>query len=131
MSDLSDPEISGDTVILPPGKSKEQYQNIKFSRITQGRKEFSIEAPYIQSQESADNLMGWLSSRVMKKRMAAGVEIFGMPILQLGDIVEIDYKNENNISELGENARFVVYYIDYSRSEGGPSMTAYVSEVVQ
>jgi len=67
----------------------------------------------------------------MKKRMAAGVEIFGMPILQLGDIVEIDYKNENNISELGENARFVVYYIDYSRSEGGPSMTAYVSEVVQ
>ena len=129
ISDLSDPDISGDVVILPPGKSKEEYQNIKFSRITQGRKEFSIEAPYIQSQDSADNLMSWLASRVMKKRLAAGVELFGMPILQLGDIVEIDYKNENSVNELGTDSRFVVYYIDYSRNAEGPSMTAYVSEV--
>lgn len=130
--DLSDPIISGETVILPPEKSVQEYQNIKFNRLTQGRKEFSIEAPYIQSQESADTLMSWLTSRVMKKRMSAGIQIFGMPILQLGDIVEVDYKNENNINELGEaGTRFVVYYIDYSRAKEGPSMTAYVSEVTE
>lgn len=131
IGNLSDPAIVGDTVILPPEKTIEKYQNIKFSRLTQGRKEFTIEAPYIQSQESADNLMQWLASRVMKNRMAAGVEIFGMPLLQLGDIVEVSYTNENGASELGTGSRFVVYYIDYNRNQEGPSMTAYISEVTE
>lgn len=132
VGNLADPNIVGDTVILPPEKSVEEYQNIKFSRLTQGRKEFTIEAPYIQSQESADNMMQWLTRRVMKNRMAAGIDIFGLPILQLGDIVEIDYTNENGINELGpQGTRFVVYYIDYSRNQSGPSMTAYVSEVAE
>jgi len=132
VGDLSDPIIVGDTVILPPEKSTEEYQNIKFSRLTQGRKEFSIEAPYIQSQESADNMMRWLTQRVMKNRLAAGIEVFGMPILQLGDIVKVDYTNENGVNELGSgDSRFVIYNIEYSRNKEGPSMTVYVSEVAE
>jgi hypothetical protein len=53
-----------------------------------------------------------------------------MPIIQLGDIVQIDYTNQDGVQEIGdENARFVVYHIEYSRSSKGPEMNLYLSEV--
>jgi hypothetical protein len=53
-----------------------------------------------------------------------------MPTLQLGDIVKINYKDNNNIDQfIEDDARFVIYNIEYSKSVDGPSMTAYLSEV--
>ena len=75
--------------------------------------------------------MLWLSQKIMKPRRAVGVEVFGMPTLQLGDIVGVDFINENGVSEISSiDSRFVIYSIEYSRSESGPSMTAYLSEVL-
>jgi hypothetical protein len=131
VSNLSDPEIIGDLIILPPDKLKKDYQDIKFSRTTQGRKAFSIDAPYIQSQDSANELMKWLTEKIMKPRKSVGIEVFGLPTVQLGDIIKIDYKNQNGVEEIApENSRFVVYYIEYDRSADGPSMKLYLSEVV-
>jgi len=131
VSDMSDPQFSGDVVILPPEKFKEDYRDIKLSRLTEGRSDFSIDAPYIQSKDTADSLMLWLTQRIMKPRKSVGIEVFGMPTLQLGDIVQIDYKNENGVDEVApEDSRFVVYYIDYDRGPDGPSMSVYLSEVV-
>ena len=131
VSNLSDPEVVGDLIILPPEKAKEEYQNIKFSRMTQGRKSFSIDSPYIQSQDSANSLMQWLTEKIMKPRKSVGLEVFGMPTIQLGDIVQVDYTNENGVAEISpEDSRFVVYYIEYDRSPEGPSTTLYLSEVV-
>jgi hypothetical protein len=131
VGNLSDPEISNDIIILPPEKAKQDYQNIKLSRLTQGRKSFSIDGPYIQSQDSANSLMRWLTEKIMKPRKSVGVNVFGMPTVQLGDIVQVDYVNENGVEEIApESSRFVVYYIEYDRSENGPSSTLYLSEVV-
>lgn len=131
ISNLSDPEIVDGEIVVAPGIAKEAYQNIKFSRMTHGRKEFVIDAPYIQSQDSANSLMSWLASKVMKKKKSVGLEIFAMPTLQLGDIVNINYKNEDGIDEIApESTRFVVYYIEYDRKPDGPSMNVYLSEVV-
>jgi hypothetical protein len=99
--------------------------------LTQGRNAFSIEAKYIQSQDTADSMMEWLTETIMKPRKSVGLELFGLPILQLGDIVKIEYQNEQGVQEISpENSRFVVYYIDYSRKEDGPTMNVYLSEVV-
>jgi len=67
----------------------------------------------------------------MKPRKSVGVEVFGLPTVQLGDIVQIDYTNENGVNEIAEkNSRFVVYNIEYSRDQDGPKMTTYLSEVL-
>jgi hypothetical protein len=131
VGNLSDPEIVGDLIILPPEKIKQDYQNIKFSRMTQGRKAFSIDGTYIQSQDTANGLMQWLTEKVMKPRKSVGVEVFGLPTVQLGDIVQVDYTNESGVQEIApESSRFVVYYIEYDRSADGPSIKLYLSEVV-
>ena len=131
IGNLSDPEINKGLVILPPEKFKEDYRDIKLSRLTQGKNSFSIEAPYIQSHDNADSLMLWLSQKIMKPRRAVGVEVFGMPTLQLGDIAEVDFTNENGVKEISSgDSRFVIYSIEYSRSQTGPKMTVYLSEVI-
>jgi hypothetical protein len=128
---LSDPEFAGDQLIRSPEVEKQNYADIKLSRLTQGKNVFSIQSPYIQSQDTANSLMSWLTSKIMKPRKSVGLELFGLPTLQLGDIVQIKYKNKDGVDEIAsENSRFVVYYIEYSRQENGPTMSVYLSEVV-
>lgn len=131
ISNLSDPEISESQIAISPEVAKETYQDIKLNRMTYGRKEFSIDAPYIQSQDSANSLMSWLTQKIMKTRKSVGMEVFGLPTVQLGDVVAIDYINELGIREISsEESRFIVYYIEYDRKDSGPSTTLYLSEVV-
>jgi hypothetical protein len=67
----------------------------------------------------------------MKPRKSVGIELFGMPTIQLGDIVSIDYKSSDGIEQISkDDNRFVVYNIEYSRSGEGPSMQVYLSEVI-
>jgi hypothetical protein len=130
-SNLSDPQFKEGALIYSPVKIKEEYQDIKFSRITNGRKEFSLNTPYIQSKDAADEMMGWITQRVMKPRKSVGLNLFAMPILQLGDIVNIEYTSNIGVDEiLPSSSRFVVYSIEYSRTiDGGPEMLVYLSEV--
>jgi hypothetical protein len=95
-----------------------------------GVKAFSMAPTYIQSADAAEELMGWLVDKIMKPSKSVGLSVFSMPIIQLGDIVQIDYTNQDGVQEIGdENARFVVYHIEYSRSSKGPEMNLYLSEV--
>jgi hypothetical protein len=130
-SDLSNPQFSGDSLLYSPVKVKREYQDIKFSRITNGKKDFSLTVPYVQTQDAATDLMGWIASKVMKPRKSVGVKVFGMPTLQLGDIVDIDYvSKDGNIQISKADTRFVVYSVEYSRASGsGPEMIVYLSEV--
>lgn len=130
-SSLSDPEFIGDSLIYSPVKVKKEYQDIKFSRVSNGRKEFSLNAPYIQTQDSANDLMDWITKKVMKPRKSIGIKIFAMPTLQLGDIVNIDYTGTDGSTEIAKlSDRFVIYSIEYTRSaDSGPEMVIYLSEV--
>jgi hypothetical protein len=59
-----------------------------------------------------------------------GVKIFANPMIQLGDIVSVDYV-DNGIDMVSSiEKRFVVYNIEYTRENNGPSMTVFLSEVV-
>jgi hypothetical protein len=95
-----------------------------------GKKDFSLDAAYIQSQDEASELMKWLVTKISKPRKSLGVKIFSIPTIQLGDIVSLDY-NENGIDIAADPSnRFVVYNIDFSRSTDGPEMQLFLSEVI-
>jgi hypothetical protein len=127
---LSDPELLGNVLTYSPLVEKLKYDEIKLSRLTYGKNEFSIDSPYIQTQDDAEVMMNWIINKLMVPKKSIGVEIFSIPTLQLGDIVTIDYKDSNGIELVAsELSRFVVYNIEYARSESGPSMTVYLSEV--
>ena len=128
-SDLSNPKVENGVVATSPFTVKQKYQEIKNTRVSYGRNEFTITAPYIQSRDSANELMGWLADKVMKPRKSLGAEIFAMPIIQLGDIVQLDYTDDDVYQGALPNTRFVVYQIDYSRAVGETVMKIYLSEV--
>lgn len=130
-SDLSNPTIYDGVVVNSPVVEAKKYQDIKNSRLVYGKNAFSLDAPYIQTQDSANDMMGWMIKKIMNPRLSVGAKIFSNPMLQLGDIVEIDYKNEDSNQQLAkEGSRFIIYNIEYSRSLDGPDMTLYLSEVV-
>ena len=126
----SNPQFVTDKLISNPYKFKQDYQDIKLSRMTFGKKDFSLSTPYIQSYDEANSLMKWLIEKITKPRKSVGVKIFAIPTIQLGDIVTLDYE-ENGVNMVSSPlTRFVVYNIDYSKSVDGPDMTVFLSEVV-
>jgi hypothetical protein len=126
----SNPQFIADKLISNPYKFKQDYQDIKLSRMTYGKRDFALDTPYIQSQDEATSLMKWIVEKTTKPRKSVGVKIFAIPTIQLGDIVSLNYK-ENDISMASSSSsRFVVYNIDFSRGPDGPDMTLFLSEVV-
>ena len=127
---MSDPKFVADKLISNPFKFKLDYEDIKFSRMQHGKKDFSLDAAYIQSQDEASELMKWIVTKISKPRKSLGIKIFSIPTIQLGDIVSVDYK-ENGIDIAANSSnRFVVYNIDFSRNSSGPQMQLFLSEVV-
>ena len=127
---LADPELKGETVITSPFQFIEQYDLIRQSRIEYGKNEFSVDSLYIQDQDTAENLLGWLISKHLRPRKSIGVNVFPIPTIQLGDIVTVNYKTEDNIDAIvSDSTKFIVYNIAYSKNVEGPNMTLYLSEV--
>jgi hypothetical protein len=129
-SNLADPQIAGSSLVSYPFKVAKDYQDIKLSRMSYGKKEFTLEVPYIQSHDAAENLMAWVIKKIMKPRKSVGVKIFANPMIQLGDIVSLDYVDNEINMVAPKDSRFVVYNIEYSKNQSGPSMTVFLSEVV-
>jgi len=129
-SNFNQLEFSGDATIRSPLVLKKQYQDIKFSRMNYGKKEFNLDPMYIQTEDDAKDLMGWIINKTLVPRKSVGLSVFAMPIIQLGDIVRIDYQDNESLDILGSNEKkFVVYNIDYSKSIDGPEMNIFLSEV--
>jgi hypothetical protein len=129
-ANFSDPVIGKDGLIVSPLRSALDYDKIKTSRLSYGKKEFSLDTPYVQSNDDANELMGWMINKILRPRKNVGVKIFANPIIQLGDIVNILYKDSEGTDIIAsEDTRFVVYHIEYSKDYNGPEMTIYLSEV--
>ena len=105
------------------------YNYIKQSRLNHGISTFSLETPYIQTSADAESLLGWIIEKSMKPKKMVGANIFSLPILQLGDIVEIDYVKDDVNVVSNPDTQFVIYNIEYSRNSSGPEMTVYMAEV--
>jgi hypothetical protein len=129
-SNLLDTTLNNAAINYSPLVEKQKYNEINLSRMTYGKNEFSIDAPYIQTQDAAESLMGWIINKLIKPKKSVGINIFAIPTLQLGDIVTINYKNSDNLQLVADpSTRFVIYNIQYERNSNGPNMTIYLSEV--
>ena len=127
---LSDPELKGSEVIQSPFRAVEQYEKVKQSRILYGKNDFTLDSLYIQDQDTAEDILGWIIEKNIRPRKSVGLKIFSMPILQLGDLVNINYKDNDGIDLVSPiSTKYVVYNINYIKSLGGPEMTVYLSEV--
>ena len=129
-SNFSNPQLTSSSQIISPLVEKEKFDNIKLSRMIYGNNDFTLDSPYIQTHDDAENLMGWIINKLMNPKKSIGVKIFAIPTIQLGDIVTIDYKDSSGLDLVtSDSSRFVVYNIEYSRNNTGPNMTLYLSEV--
>lgn len=123
-------ELSGQTDVRSPYTILQDALTVKNSRIKYGKNEFSLESPYIQDRDTAEDILGWIIDKSLYPRKSVGVQIFPIPTMQLGDILTINYKtNSQNDVISSEDTRFVVYNIEYSKNVSGPEMTIYLSEV--
>jgi hypothetical protein len=127
-SSFSNPEIINN-IITNPERQDKIYSDILASRSKYGKREFSLDSLYIQDQDSANSLMGWIMSKTMRPRKEIGLELFPMPHLQLGDIVTIDYEMPNKDKFIDTTKQFVVAEMQYGRNENGPTQTVRVVEV--
>lgn len=109
---------------------KNRYTDIKNNRVTYGNKAFTLDSPYIQTEGTATELMDYIINKISKPRKAVAVETFGMPIIQLGDLVKFSYDPNKNLPNTVTDNNFVVYAIEHQTRENGPSTILYLSEVV-
>jgi hypothetical protein len=88
-----------------------------------------LDTLYIQSEDQAKNLLGWVLSKTISPRRIVLLEVFATPHLQLGDIVTIDYTMPSGDKFVDINKQFVVSEIQYAMSTEGPSSIVKVVEV--
>jgi hypothetical protein len=128
ISSASDSYTSEMGVATDPLLEKERFRDIRIDRRRRGRNEFTLTTEYVQRQDDAKALMKWLAEELTRPRLLVGLELFPYPILQLGDIVTLDYTDTNNV-DFASDRRFVVYNIEYERNGEGLSHKAYLCEV--
>lgn len=58
-----------------------------------------FETKWIQRSEDAENLAKWIKDQVINRGRIIKMEIFGNPLLQVGDIVSVKYDYQNFIGE--------------------------------
>lgn len=109
---------------------KEIYQDIQNSRNRYGVQEFTLDTPYIQTEDAAEAAMDWVIKKTMTPKKTVGMQVFGVPHLQLGDIVNIDYKTPEGVDVISDvDKKYVVYNIEHKLSEGEIATVINVAEV--
>lgn len=127
-SNLSDPFVV-DNSIKSPIVADKILDSIKESRKKYGRKEFNLNPLYVQSYDDANDLMEWLISKTLRLRKNVVVNVFGMPQMQLGDLVTINYDLPEGVKFVDPNTQYIVYSIDHNRDSSGVSTTLSLVEV--
>jgi len=110
-------------------RAEQLYQDIRLSRSKHGKKDFSLDSVYIQSKDEAESLMGWIVEKTLRPRKDMQISTFGTSVIQLGDIVSIDYKMPGGFNFVDTDKQFVVYEIDYNYTSNGPETKMRVIEI--
>jgi hypothetical protein len=73
-------------------------------------------------------MLAWIISKNIKPRKLVGLSIFPNPMIQLGDVVNIEYTREGVDQVDANDVKYIVYNIEYNKGLDGPSMKLYLSE---
>jgi hypothetical protein len=128
-SSLSDPINNFDGTLINPLIQKEEYNRILNSRNKYGTNEFTIESNYIQTDDAAENVFGWTLDKVTRPKILVGLNTFATFNLQLGDLIKINYKNNDGLDIVADsNKNFVVYNMEYTKDTSGENVVMYLAE---
>lgn len=128
LSNFSDPLIIN-SIITSPVTAEKIYDTVKTSRQRNGKRQFSINPIYIQNEDMANDLMKWMVNKTLRERKVFTIDAFGIPHLQLGDIVQINYDLPDGVKIIDETRQFVISGIDTKRSSNDLQTTIKVVEV--
>jgi len=128
VSSTSDP-VFINSQITNPLAAERKFETVQRSRAKYGKMNFELQTPYIQTRDSAEQLMIWLSDKILRPRKVLNVSTFGLPHIQLGDIVTLDYYLPEEEYFVDRGTQFVVAEINYSRRENGVESRMKVIEI--
>ena len=129
LSNFSDPVLTGNNLIVSPGRSEKIYDSIKNSRAIYGNKSFSINSVYIQNEDSAKDIMKWIIDKTIRPRKVFELDTFGTAHIQLGDIVKIDFDLPEGVKLVDKDKKFVVISVQYGRSSSNVKSQLRIMEV--
>ena len=128
ISNFSDPLVVKNQIQSPLSADK-IYDTVKRSRAKYGKMGFELQTTYIQSKDEAQKLMEWLSSKILRPRKVLNISTFGLPHIQLGDIVSLNYYLPEEAYFVDKDTQFIVSEINYARREGGIESRMKVIEI--
>jgi len=130
LSNFSNPVTGFDGTITDPFIQREEYNRILNSRSKYGSNEFSIETNYVQTDEAAEDVFGWILKNVTRPKLLVGLNVFGAYNMQLGDIVNVNYINNDGLNVVASpDKKFVVYSMEYTKDATGQNIVTYLAEV--
>jgi hypothetical protein len=130
LSNFSNPVNNFDGTLIDPAIKREEYSRILNSRSKYGTNEFTIETQYLQTDEAAEDVFGWILDKVTKPKVLVGMNTFGNFNLQLGDIVNINYVNNDGLDVISPpQKQFVIYSMEYTKNAEEQNIITYLAEV--
>lgn len=130
IANLSNPILDKGSDTYSTIINKKIFDQIKNSRVKYGENQFTIDSPYIQTTDAAEEMMGWIMGKMIYPRKTIGVNTFATSNVQLGDIVQIQYTNNDGINVIDDpSKRYVVYNIEYQKQSPDLTMTMHLAEV--
>lgn len=128
-SNLIDSALGKSNLLFDPFTIEQEYNQIKNSRDRYGKNEITMQSPYIQTTDAAENIFGWVIQKTYRPRKMIGLKAFGLENVQLGDIANIKYLNNDGVNVVSDQGkRYVVYQIEYNKTNSGPETTLYLAE---
>jgi hypothetical protein len=121
--------LSSSNTLTSFSEQKEVFDNIKNSRSKYGKRSFSLNSLYIQTDDVANNLMSWIISKTIRPRKIINMNVFGVPHLQLGDIVKINYVLPEGYDFVNSETKFLVDSISYNKEGNELYTNIRVSEI--
>lgn len=85
---------SGEGILWIKARSIVEGESYELSRVIQDRSgdgEVSIETPWVQNESAAEATISLIAESFNTKFKSVNVEIFGNPLVQLGDLVKLTY----------------------------------------
>lgn len=128
-TDFTDIIEAQSAAISSPLVIEKILNGVKNSRFKYGKRDFTIESPYIQTVDMAENVMAWMINRTLRQRKIIVFSTFGTSVLQLGDIVNINYTMPDGIDFVDSDKKFVVAGINHSRTMDNISTNIKLVEV--
>lgn len=73
-----------------------------------------FESMWIQNESDAKKLSEWIKTQWSKQQMIVSMEVFGNPLISVGDVITINYPDNN----LDGSGKFIVTNVNLSYDEG-------------